>query len=469
MSVEIEKNIYGLSEGVFKACLYLGLKFPSVAVDNPQPVPSDYFGDDFELDSTTIKKLRLDLKWTRNKFSKQYKAFTKKFSTQKPLRQTKTDLSVYFCDFALCHKEQILASYGDYFDFEFYNKSLKLRGTFLLSNYSRRRALFNDLNYMTFVNNKVKTNQFFDEFLRRDWIYTRTCTFEEFKIFVEKHPCFFSKIFNGASGRGAQVVKIDPNEDIEKVFADFKGSDRIMEEIVTQHETLAAFCPDTVNTIRVNTILDVHNVVHILTTSGRFGRVGSVVDNFHGGGCSAIIDPKTGIITSDAINGAHERMQKHPDSGKIFKGFQYPCWDKVLIAVQTMAKRIPQLRNIGWDITINDEGEAVLIEANGNAPGVDVQQAPDDTGRLHLYQPLIEEMQAYKKEEMKLLGYRVNNIQDFDSAYELSPALWNPKRKFAIDKLIPECTSLIDVGCRKSNFVKTTTPPPRIKILSRRL
>ena len=36
MPMELEKNTYGLSEGVFKACQFLGLKFPP-GINNPPP------------------------------------------------------------------------------------------------------------------------------------------------------------------------------------------------------------------------------------------------------------------------------------------------------------------------------------------------------------------------------------------------------------------------------------------------
>ena len=456
-----EKNIYGLSEGVFKACQFLGLKFPSEVPKELQAsqenMPSDYFGENFELDEATIEKLRTERKWTKELFAERYDLFTKKFLSQKPLKHTKTDLNVYFCDYALFAGKLQGASYSDYFDFEFYNKSFERRREFMTQkNRNQNRIICNDYTDRILLNDKSKTNELFANFLHRDWIYTRKCTLEDFKIFVEKHPRFFSKPFGGSFGIGAQIISVAPNDNLAEVFAKLKSKNRILEEVVKQHEALQAFCPDTVNTIRVNTLLDIHNVVHILTTGGRFGRVGNVVDNFHGGGFSVIIDPKTGIITSDGINRIHERAQKHPDTGKVFKGFQYPCWDKVRATVKEMAKRIPQVLHIGWDIAINDKGKPVLIEANVN-PDVDVQQAPDDVGRLHLYTPLLEELQNYKKEQMRLLGWRVNSLADFDSSYN-NPSRRDSRLKFAMDKLIPDCTSLLDLGCRKAKFVKSICP-----------
>ena len=457
MHMDFDKNIYGLSEGVFKACQFLGLEFPSKPLDKPQPVPSDYFGNDFELNEETKEKLRSRCKLSPEKFNKVYEHFKDRFLSQKSLKQTKTDLNIYFCDYMLFVKSTKKFGSEDYFLFEFYNKSFESRSKFMWVDYEiLRRTLCNDPNFLSLVRNKNQTNNLFKDFIHRDWLFTHNCTFEEFKAFIEKHPRFFSKPAVGTQGRDSEIVNIQPDENIKDLFKYYKRQSRILEELITQHKEIAAFCADTVNTIRINTFLDIHNIVHILTTIGRFGRSGNIVDNFHGGGMAVIIDPKTGIITSDGINGIHERVAKHPDSGKTFKGFQYPSWKKVCAVVKKMAKMIPQLRHIGWDISINDKGEPELVEANGG-PGVRVQQAPDGVGRLHLYAPLMEELKNYKKKQMKLLGYRINNSRNFNSYYS-TPSRKDSLLKKAMEKLIPDCTSLMDLGCRKSKVAESFCP-----------
>ena len=468
MSVDLEKNIYGLSEGVFKACKFLGLKFPpEVSADfsaSQEHMPSDYFGDNFELTETIKNSLQVERKLTEEKFKTIYKEFTAKFNSQRCFsKKNKTDWNIYFCDYMLFSRKQG-ATIPDYFDFEFYRKSLALRNTFRVSRSSRlTQRICNDFNSIILLRDKAKTNKIFADFLHRDWLDTPNCTFEEFKAFVEKHPRFFSKQIAGAQGRGAEIISVNSNEDLENLFDNLKNKKKILEEIVKQHKDIAAFCPDTVNTIRVYTILDVHNVVHILATNGRFGRLGGVVDNVHvGGGQFVTIDPKTGILISDGLTNYHERIPKHPDTGKTFKGFQYPCWEKVLELVQKAAKMIPQLRHIAWDIAINDKDEAILIEANGTLPALGIQQAPDDTGRQPLYTPLLEEIINYKWEQVKFLGYRVNNLNDFDSVY-YTKSRQNSRLKLVMNKLIPDCKSLIDLGCRKSKLVKAITPPRVLK------
>ena len=464
--MDLEKNIYGLSEGVFKACQFLGLKFPSEVpkklADSQEHFPSDYFGDDFELDEATIKKLCAERKCKKEQFLNLYKNFVSKIFSQKYLKQTKTDLNVYFCDYLLFDQEQQMGiDVDNYFSFEFYKKSFSVRCGFISAGRQKQiRNVCNDSVARNLASNKAKTNKLFADFLHRDWVNAYDCTFRNFKLFIEKYPRFFSKPFNGSLGNGAEIIDCDSNEDLEDIFAKFKSKKRILEEIIIQHYELSAFCPNTVNTIRVCTILDIHNVVHILTASGRFGRMENVVDNFSDDGIAVIIDPKTGIITSDGMNKAHEFFVEHPDTGKTFKGFQYPCWDEVRATVKKMAKMISQLRHVAWDITINNKGEVMLVEANANLPGINVQQAPDSVGRFYLYDPFLNEIKNYKWEMMRILGYTVNDISSSKCSRDYSQRLRTALRlKFAMGKLIPDCTSLIDLGCRKEKFVKSITPP----------
>ncbi len=440
--MELEKNIYGLSEGVFKACEFLGLKFPTAL--EGEHIPSDYFGNDLELDESMIKKLCAVMNWSRDRFDKFYKNFAEIFSSQKPLKQSKTDLNIYFCDSILFVVKQLGATFSDYFDFEFYNKSFELRKAFLVErHFNLRLILCNELTSMTLVSNKAKANTLFANFIHRDWLDSNVSTFEDFKLFVAKHPRFIAKPITGILGKGIKIIQTEPDKGRRKIFERLQDKKMLAEEIITQHEELSGFCPDSLNTVRVYTILDSHNVARILTATGRFGRVGNFLDNPKQGGCYVAIDPMTGVIISDAINIAHERFQAHPDTGKIFKDFQYPAWKKLRATVKAMAKMIPQLRHVAWDIAINEEGEPVLVDANGGA-AVDVQQAADSVGRLNLYQPLLVELQTYKENQMRRLGYRVNNLQNVKTAYENLTARRESALQYAMRHLLPDCASTLN-------------------------
>lgn len=56
---------------------------------------------------------------------------------------------------------------------------------------------------------------------------------------------------------------------------------------------------------------------------------------------------------------------KHPDSGKAFLYQKIPGFREGVAACISLHKNMPYARVIGWDISINETGEPVIMEANG--------------------------------------------------------------------------------------------------------
>ena len=459
LAPESEEKSKTLPDMILKTCEFLGLTVPGGKLldTKSDPEPSDYFGKDFELTLDLMEKVRVACNRRKDNFARIYGEFTRNYFDRK-LDHNETNLNIYFCDYIMFCRNKGMTSIVDYFDFEFYRLPAAVRSTFRLQGHrAQTRFICNDYDASKLLNNKSKTNRIFAEFIHRDWINAYRCSFETFKDFVGKHKKFFVKPVVGSLGNNTSIFELSPDENLEELFQKFKEEIMLLEEVVTQHEIMKSFCPDTVNTLRINTFLDIHNVVHILAASGRFGRLNTIVDNYSSNGYTVTIDPKTGIIISDGINKHHERSKVHPDTGKVFKGFQYPFWNKVRLAVMKMAKLIPTVHHIGWDIAINSEGNVELIEANSN-PDVHVQQSADLTGRLHLYQPLIDEYDAWKKTTIDYLGYRINNLKSFLANYNSYAELHDIGVKFALEKLIPKCASLIELGCRKNLFAASLLP-----------
>ena len=435
----------------------MGLKIPEKDFFDVKPVPSDYFGENFQPDIKSLNKLRHVCGMTKKNFAAIQKNFFTRYFSQKLSKLNNTNANIYFCDFLFVAKRNG-AIMDDYFDFEFYNKSLAERETFIILEYRKHMlTVCNDYPHTILLNHKPTTNKIFAEFIHRDWLYSAKCTFAEFKNFIAKNPKFIVKPCTGTGGDKIKIIQIDSSQNIKKIFARFKKMKFVLEEIISQHELLKEFCPDTLNTIRVNTFLDTLGLVHIVTACGRFGRIGNVVDNYHGGGYTVAIDPKTGIIISDGLNRIHERTDRHPDTGKIFRGFQYPFWDKIRKTVIEMAKIIPDLHYIGWDIALTENGEVELVEANAS-PGRDIQQAPDSVGKLHLYKDLVDSLEKYKSEQMAQAGFKINPTKNLKVDYTLENMRSESKLKFVLENLISDCGSVLDIGCRQNKSFKSLCP-----------
>jgi hypothetical protein len=155
---------------------------------------------------------------------------------------------------------------------------------------------------------------------------------------------------------GGGVVK-----NIQQIL-EMYGNDFMVSEKIICSEDIRKIYPQSVNTFRVISYLWDNKVCHVPALM-RIGRGGSVVDNAHAGGIFIGVT-EDGTLKKNAFTEFHEVFAKHPDSGIVFDGYKIHNFSKVLSAVETLHVRIPQVRVINWDFTINQENEAVLIEAN---------------------------------------------------------------------------------------------------------
>jgi len=376
-------------------CKLLGVPLPADAVcGNP---PSFYMEKDILRDKagfirTALGQFMPDMDDAELK--KQLRFFKRKYESQVCFTPNANDFVVYFCDWILYAKDRGF-SHNDYFDYELYNKEPEIRDTFINRGFGIR--LFNSCRMKekgVIFRKKALFNKTFEKYVHRDWVDMNDCTFDEFKKFCENHEKFFAKPTVGTGGKGARVIYT--NEDtIENLYAICKEEEMMVEEQVQQHESLAAFNEGSLNTARVITLVCADGIPRILFSVVRFGRKGTVVDNFHGGGVGAIIDPETGRIISKAINGVHEMVDVHPDSNIPFIGFQFPEWEKVKAAVLDAAMFVPEMRSIGWDVSVTRDGEVEFIEGNSKS-GFHLTQVPDQTGKKFKYETYLKEIEELK-------------------------------------------------------------------------
>ena len=291
--------------------------------------------------------------------------------------------------------------YFDYLDYELYNKTIEEANTFLSRGFWwRTYKASNDGKAIKVLKDKEQFNKVYHKYVNREFLNCENCSFEEFEKFVKAHPKFFGKPVEGTGGEGAGIIRVSDFDSIDDLYKHSKKNHLIIEEIVQQHKDLAKFNDSAVNTIRAYSLHCADGKVRVLLANLRLSRKGKDVDNFHCGGVTCVIDTKTGIVKSDAIDRHHRFYEKHPDSGLKFKGFQVPCWDKLVKAIEESGCLVPGIRHIGWDIAVTKDGNIELIEGN-SMPNFDVTQAADQVGKLHVYEKYIIELEELKKEEKK--------------------------------------------------------------------
>lgn len=145
--------------------------------------------------------------------------------------------------------------------------------------------------------------------------------------------------------------------------------DYYISEFMTQHSYAEGLYPETVNTIRLLTLIDPHNQeAYIAAAAHRIGNNQSYpVDNCGKGGFTANINLNSGELgaaTRTITNGKKEWHIHHPDTGKPIAGVKIPEWDKLMQQVLKLANKFSFIPMLGWDIAVGMEGKLYIIEAN---------------------------------------------------------------------------------------------------------
>lgn len=274
----------------------------------------------------------------------------------------------------------------DYFNYEFYKRSYKERKKYaVVKTQDKFYTLVNDPKYKK--NFSVKPN-FLREFAKyngREWIYPDGNNYEAYSSFLDRHDTFMVKPIDGLGGGGIFKASLADVSDRKKYYQFLIDNRYYLEQVIVQSKEMAALNPSSVNTIRVMTC-NIEDDPQIFFCSVRVGNNGAVVDNFHSGGMSAVVDNDTGVVTGPAMDKAMNRFERHPSTGVVFKGFQIPRWEEVKAMVYDACRMHPEMTVIGWDVAITEEGP-LLIEGN-RRPGFDMVQMLVDEGQKYVIEDM---------------------------------------------------------------------------------
>lgn len=182
----------------------------------------------------------------------------------------------------------------------------------------------------------------------------------------------FAKPSDGMMGKGVFRLQVKESvayvngeaHDINDLIDILLSADYLLQETITQHEALSKLCSSSVNTIRLQTVMDKNGDVIPFGAMIRIGREGSSVDNWAKGGVIVGINddgklknigflkPKYGTTTIE-----------HPDSHIVFDGYEVPFYKDAVNKAVELHKIMYRSHSIGWDIAITKDGP-VFIEGN---------------------------------------------------------------------------------------------------------
>ena len=181
-----------------------------------------------------------------------------------------------------------------------------------------------------------------------------------------KEDCFLKPSIDSGSARLIKYISADACNKglVEDSFKEM-GANFIVQAAVKQHEIMAILNPSSLNTLRIVSLF-FEGEVHILSCILRVGAPNAKVDNIGAGGyaCPVQMD---GQLKEKAVNRKAEWVEEN-SVGIRFADVKIPQFEKVIETVKFAHKRLAHFKLIGWDMSIDTEGDPVMIEYN-SCPG----------------------------------------------------------------------------------------------------
>lgn len=191
---------------------------------------------------------------------------------------------------------------------------------------------------------------------------------------------------NSEGGAGIRFLPGNLSQEEWEKILNTVNQDMVIQRVLKQHNELACLHESSVNTLRLLSIL-YEQEVKIYLIMLRIGVGDARVDNNSAGALQCILDEDGNFMEKAYFNNG-DIATSHPDEGYRFKEQKLYHVDKAIELVKKAHPCVPHFRMVSWDIAIDEEGEAVLIEANLSLGGiVNVQCAKgplfgDDTRRI---------------------------------------------------------------------------------------
>ncbi len=178
----------------------------------------------------------------------------------------------------------------------------------------------------------------------------------------EKH-IIIKKSIDSEGGKGISFwdIKTDSDDSLKQLLVTEQNV--IIQEIISQHETLAKLHTNSLNTIRIMTLF-IHGEVKILSSVVRMGVGDSKVDNASSGGIVCGIK-ENGQLRDFACNTKGDIFRVRHPQGCRFEDVTIPNFKSCCDIVKKLAILMNAFSKlISWDLAIDKHGNPVLIENN---------------------------------------------------------------------------------------------------------
>ena len=181
-------------------------------------------------------------------------------------------------------------------------------------------------------------------------------------------------IFKSDGSQSGVGVTVLGREGFDPARARALGSG-LFQRFIRQHELFERLgnCP-AVATLRLTTAADEAGQVSLRGAYLRFGQgSGDYLQSAEE--VNAVVDLQTGALGAVGYMPSYLKIDRHPQSDLPFAGHSVPNFQGCLEAALRCHARMPYVRCIGWDMTVDHAGRVQILEWNGGHNGIKFTEA----------------------------------------------------------------------------------------------
>lgn len=190
--------------------------------------------------------------------------------------------------------------------------------------------------------------------------------------------CIIKPSIGTDGGRGVRSfdtengIEINDNRPVLQLINEY-GCNFCIERKIHECENLQRLNPTSCNTLRVHTMRDRNEQrIRLLSSYVRIGKMGEVVDNMYFGGTGARI--YDGGILKCSVSVYPFKKYTETESGVSLVDYKIDNFDRIVDTCISAHSRLPMFDLMGWDVTVDKNGNVVIIEFNPN-PDIRIEQA----------------------------------------------------------------------------------------------
>lgn len=188
-------------------------------------------------------------------------------------------------------------------------------------------------------------------------------------LFGENSRVFY-KSDNFSQGTGVSVMsKDDFNEASVKTYPD-----GVFQAQINQHPFFSEISPKSTATIRVTTARNMEGSIDVRAAYLRVGRANDEIVK-SASHVRIPLNKETGALDDSGYMYDWARIDKHPDTGFVFSGKVIPFFSDASMLCKSLHESCPHLACIGWDLCIDRDDKAKIMEWNARRNDIKFSEA----------------------------------------------------------------------------------------------